>query len=746
MRRLFSSTSLSTYLLAGLMAAAAGGVAHAADSIAVEEIIVTAQKRAENVQDVPQAVQVVSSAQLAASGVREFTDLAKLAPSLVVRPAEQPVNSSVSIRGVGTFAFSIGVEPSVAIQVDDVPVAFQARAFTDLSDIEHIEVLRGPQSTLYGKSASAGLINIATRAPTATFSGTLNALATTDDEYQIGGALSGPITENLLFRLAANYDDFAGNARNVFNGDKASGREFVSLHGKLVWTPTDRLTISGGWNYVDGETTVGRPFIRLAPNANLRGNALYPPSVFQAGINVGPSNTKFANNFGARTDYEDNSQSLKIEYDLGPATLVSVTGNDNYNVTDLLDVDETAVAGLDNRSMGDFKSGQFTQEVRVVSNGEGALRYTAGVYYADIDFVRNFGRGPVFSQARWYATSASKQYAAFGQLDWEFSPGTTLTGGLRRQHEKIDYSFLDILNGGAFFEGGAKDNFWTWRAALNHKFNDDVMGYVSYATGHKGQTYDLTTGFNRNRQLAGPVRPETSRGFEAGVRSQLFDGRVTLNVTAFRTKYKDFQAQGIETLPDGTVNFRLANVGRLRTQGIEVDSAFRVNEDLRISASAAYLDSKITDFPLAQCYPLQTVAQGCVTTPAPAHQDLSGHRPAQAPKFKLSADAAYSHPIEGTPWEAVGTASYAYQSKMNYALSGDPQTIQKAYGVLNLTAGIRDPERHYEIVAFVNNVFDKHYYANIFNQTTTYNSQTAVQVILPRDFKRFAGIRGSYSF
>ena len=112
----------------------------------------------------------------------------------------------------------------------------------------------------------------------------------------------------------------------------------------------------------------------------------------------------------------------------------------------------------------------------------------------------------------------------------------------------------------------------------------------------------------------------------------------------------------------------------------------------------------------------------------------------------MSADANYSHPIEGTPWVGVGTASYAYQSKMNYALSGDPQTIQKAYGILNLTAGIRDAERHYEIVAFVNNVFDKQYYGNIFNATGTYSNQQAVQVILPRDFKRFAGIRGSYTF
>lgn len=743
MRGLYSSTSLSSWLIAGLMAAGGAGAAHAAAPTAVDEVIVTAQKRAENIQDVPQAVQVVGPSQLAAAGVREFTDLSKLAPSLVVRPAEQPVNSSVSIRGVGTFAFSIGVEPSVAIQVDDVPVAFQARAFTDLSDIERIEVLRGPQSTLYGKSASAGLINIVTRAPSKTFSTTLNALATTDDEYQAGGSVSGPITEQLAFRLSGNYDNFDGNTRNVFNGQKAGGREFGAVHGKLLWTPTDKFTATLGWNYVDGQTTVGRPFIRLSPTATLRGNAALPPSVFEAGIDVGPDNTRFANNFGARTDYNDNSQSVKLEYDLGPATLVSVTGNDNYKVTDLLDVDETAVTPIDNRQIGYFKSGQFTEEVRVVSRSDQPLRYTAGLYYADIDFVRNFFRGPFFSLARWYATSSSKQEAAFGQLDWEVIPGTTLTGGARYQHEKIAYTFNDILNK-ASFASDSSDSFWTYRAAVNHKFTEDIMAYVSYATGHKGQTYDLTTGFNQNRFLAGPVRPETSESLETGARAQFFDHRLTLNVTAFQTRYKDFQAQGIETLPDGTSNFRLTNVGKLRTEGVEVDSAARVTDELQLLVSAAYIDAQITDFPFAQCYPLQTAAQGC--TGSPARQNLAGKPPAQAPRFKLSADVNYTHPIGGTGFEALAIASYAYQSKINYSLNQDPQTLQKAYGILNLSAGIRNPGQHYEVVVFVNNVFDEHYYANIFDQAGTYNNQLATQVILPRDFKRFAGIRASYSF
>jgi iron complex outermembrane receptor protein len=349
----------------------------------------------------------------------------------------------------------------------------------------------------------------------------------------------------------------------------------------------------------------------------------------------------------------------------------------------------------------------------------------------------------VFSLARWHATAGSKVTAGFGQLDWEFMPGTTATGGLRYQDEKIDYSFNDILNK-AFFSGGAQDDFWTYHAALNHKFSDAIMGYVSYSTGHKGQTYDLTTGFNNNRALAGPVRPETSKSFEGGARTQFFDRRLTLNVTAFYAKYQDFQAQGIETLPDGTTNFRLTNVGRLRTQGVEIDSSARVSDDLRLSGSFAYLDATITDYPFAQCYPLQTAAQGC--TGSPTHQNLAGATPAQSPKIKLSFDFDYAHPMAGGPYQLLLQGSYSYQSKMNFSLSQDPQTIQKGYGILNLSAGVRNSQQHWEVVGFVNNVFDEKYYTDMFDQASTYSSQQAVQVLLPRDFKRYAGVRASYSF
>jgi iron complex outermembrane receptor protein len=365
------------------------------------------------------------------------------------------------------------------------------------------------------------------------------------------------------------------------------------------------------------------------------------------------------------------------------------------------------------------------------------------VFYADDDYTRRFTRGPFFSIANWYATSSSKQSAVFGQLDWDLLADTTLTAGARYQHESIKYSFLDKANGNAFFDGGASESFGTYKVALEHHLAKDVMVYASWATGHKGQTFDLSTGFNLNRALAGPVRPETSNSYEIGARTQFFDRRLTLNVTLFDAYYRNFQAQGVEVLPDGTTNFRLANVGRIHNKGVELDSS-AILGDWTLGLSGTYLDGKITSFPFAQCYPLQTAAQGC--TGSPSSQNLTGATPPQSPKWKLALTFDYHHPIGDSPFEGVFQGIYSYSSKFNFALSQDPQTIQKAYGILNLSAGVRNPSDHYEVMLFVNNLTDEHYYANMFNSTTTYSSQTALQVLPPRDYRRYAGVRFNYTF
>ena len=357
------------------------------------DIIVTANKRAENVQRVPLAVSVVAPAQLAAAGVRNFTDIGKVAPSLVVRPAEQPQNSNITLRGVGTLAFGIGVESSVAVLVDDVPVALTARAFTDLPDVERIEVLRGPQSTLYGKSASAGLINIITRAPTDELRVRANALVTSDKEHGGNVSISGPISPTLGFVVSAAYNSWDGNVRNVALNKEVNGRESVNVRGKLRWEPTDDSSVTLSANYINGNTSVGRPFVAISPAALLRGQAGLTPAVVFPGVTVGPDNQRISNNFDARTKYEGGGGYLRTELGVfGDTNLITVTSYDRFHLDDYLDQDDSSAPNAygNNNQVGAFNSEQITNEVRLQSSSAKPFRYTVGTYFANVTFDRPF--------------------------------------------------------------------------------------------------------------------------------------------------------------------------------------------------------------------------------------------------------------------------------------------------------------------------------------------------------------------
>src|SRR5688572_6637153 len=655
---------------------------------ALDEVVVTANKREESLQEVPLAVSAINKEALQAAGVTQFSDLGKVSPSLTIRPAEHPVNSNISLRGVGTFAFGIGVESSVAVLVDEVPLAFSARAFTDLPDAERIEVLRGPQSTLYGKSASAGLINILTPQPTDTLQARVNAMGTTDSEYGGSYSVSGPINSEFGYVVSAAYSNWDGNITNRFTGDDVNGRDAFNTRGKLKWEPTTDVALTLSGNYVNGSTTVGRPFIRIDPTALLRGTAGQTIPVVFPGVTIDEDNTDVSNNFNSRTDYEGYGSSLRGEFGIGNMNLVSITSYDKFRLDDYLDQDEsssTAAVGSNNQ-IGRFNSRLITQEVRLLSPSTDPFRYTLGAYYGDVKFDRPFYRGPVFALANWLATSESKQLAAFAQIDWELVSKLTLTAGGRVQKEKVSYTFQDIQAGNARFSGDADDTATTYRFSPQYQITPDLMVFATYATGYKGQTYDLTTGFNANRAAAGPIKPETSRDKEVGARTQFFDDALTLNLTYFDTDYEDLQAQTIETLADGTNNFRLTNVGGLSSKGFEVESFARLGENLNLTAAVTFLDAEYSSYPAAQCWPLQTPAQGCIGTPA--RQDLTGVRAVQAPKQKYSIGADYSHAI-GSRLVGFVQANYQYQSSVYY-VAEDPQTYQPGYGIANFGLGVRD--------------------------------------------------------
>ncbi len=715
----------------------------------LEEIVVTAQKREQNVQSVPLSVQVIGQTQLAAAGIENFEDFNRVAPSLLVRTDVTPINATVAIRGIGTSAFGIGVEPSVAVVVDDVPLAFQSRAFGNMTDISRVEILAGPQSTLYGKSSTAGLVNIVTPDPTNALSGRVEATGTTDSERDVSAWLSGPITDTLAGRLSIISSDFPGTVKNLYTGWMSDGDKSLNAHGKLVWDPTSQLKVATNVNYSAGVTTNDYVWINLPANAKLRGNAAYPPSVYLNGVAPGFDNTNIYNNYGTGTRYGDFDQSVKVSWDLGGPTLMSISSHSDYFLDDHQETDYTAIAALDNRQQGYFHNGQWTEELRLVSPGSQRFRYTTGLFYADVTYARTFTRGPFFSQAGWHATEGSRQEAAYGQFEYDILDKLTLIGGLRVGGERIDYTYTNLLLAPPtvnYWSGYHNNSYVTYKVGPQYQLTDHIMLFALRATGHKGETYNLVTGFNTAIAESGPVKAETSSDYEIGAKMQFFDQRLTVNPTIFTTNYNNYQAQGIQQLPDGTTNYELENVGVVRTRGIEDTNSLRVTKNLLFGLSGTYLDASILDYATGQCYPLQTVAQGCVGTGATAHQNMAGKALFDAPKWKFSADMTWYQDLGVIPWTAVFQSSYTYTSTVNYALTLDPYTVQKGYGILNLSAGMQDAHDRFKVTFFVNNVLDKHYHPDISNLASTFGSTEAIGALVPRDFSTYAGLRLSAQF
>lgn len=725
----------SALLLAPVTAFAQSAGETVGESDDPNAIIVTAQKRAENIQDVPLAVTVVTGEQLQSADVQEFSELYKIAPSLAIRPSDSAQNASITIRGYGTLAFSIGVESAVAIQIDDVPVAFQARAFSDLADIERVEVLRGPQSTLYGKNASAGLINIVTRSPSDVVDARGSVTATSDDEYHAQVSLSGPMSDTLGLLVSGSYRTFDGNVKNLTTGETVNGSDNITLRTRAVWEPTSNLSADFNVSFAQVDSDPTTVFRVLSPAARLRGVASQTPQVFAPGVTASADNLEATYDdqpFFRSTGY---TPSARITWDLpSDHSLVSITAYDHYQSEDRIDSDRGVSSALRNSALGNFDADSFTQELRLLSPGSGPLRYTLGLFYADQTQRRDYVRGSSFSLADWEATAGSTQMAVFGQADWEFAPRTTLTAGLRGQREKIDYSFTERRTAPATtYVGDSSDEVITWRAGLKHELNDDLMVFGSYSRGHKGQAYDLTTGFNQARADRGPIQPEKSDAFELGARAQLFDRRLTLNGTVFQTTYRNLQVQVVEDI-DGVPTFRLANVGESRTRGLEVDFLAEPVDGLNLFGGLTYLDAVQLVNPAATCYPGQTAEQGCTGTPP--SQDLSGERlgvPRWRGNVGFDFEVMSTNGVEGL----IGGA-FTWQDKTP---NNDPVGAIDAFGLLNLNVGIQDVDQRWALRLFVNNVFDKGYFFASSNLYNTFGAQSAQDFLPPRDFERHVGLR-----
>ena len=715
------------------------------ESYQLEQITVTATKRVERLQDVPVAVTALTADTLDRNNVRELADVVKLSPSLTITYGSQPGNFAISMRGIGTFSNGIAVESDVAVVIDDVPLGYQAEAFRDLIDVDRVEVLRGPQSTLFGKSAIAGVLNITTAAPTSEFTAKAMGYYTNDHERRAGFTLSGPLSDTLRYRLTVDDSDYDGNVTNIYNGQKINGSSGLTVSGKLQWLPTDNLTFTLSPRFNRNESTCcASPITSLPPGLYYQGITQLPESQVLKGIPVGVSNSKVdmdyrdgggdSREYGgtARVDYNFDENSFMHGY-----SFASITSDDHWRMFDYQDQDGTAVpfllyyplskpSGIDSGAYqyGYFETDSVTQEFRLTSPSDTRFRYVAGLWYAENNLDRELWKGPVLNAVQYLGVTGNVNYAAYFNGTFDITDKLSLVGGYRRNLQKLDYTFVNYSTNLHF---GRADEDWsnTGKAGLEYKWTPDVMTYATFSTGYKGQAYDLVSTFSAKEAAVMPVPHELAHNYELGIKTTLFDRRMYLNFDLFDANYHGFQTSITSALPNGTFLTYLQSIGELRTRGAELDAALKATVNLTFNASYAYTRATVVQFAGAPCYTGQTAAQGCeqitttevnpadpnqtITVNGPTGQNLAGKGLNNVPLNKFDIGGEYDHGLGSLPFAGFISFDSRFQSAVNFSLNQDPRTVQGAYGISNFSAGINDNHDHYRVSVFVDNAFNNHY-------------------------------------
>ncbi|MDB5459848.1 MAG: hypothetical protein JWO72_1589 [Caulobacteraceae bacterium] len=732
--------------------------------VQIEEVVITAQKRTERLQDVPVAAAVVGSSTLAQNNAGSLSDLNKVVPSVNLTGN---INSkgALGIRGISSVSNqgAIGIISGVAVLLDGVPVPSDSFAAQQLEDVQRVEVLKGPQATLGGRSAAQGVINIVTKAPANFWTGNVSGTLTTDKERRVNGFLSGPLVADKLDFSVAAYD----NSRdypitNAYYGRKTH-EDTYGTHAKLLLHANENLDvtlatafsgdrITGGnlvYSYVaPGATILGRPgFLgqaQLLPGITPSlGNQVYNSPVSSAGFSA-----------------FDGSVSLNVDYRLGDYTLTSTTAfqsDAQKTVNDLFAVSQyfynvltNGASTFDNTQTLTKRSSQTSEELKLVSPADKPISYVVGAFYSDTPIVERQTRKFPGNPVTFFVSQGTRTFDLYGRSTWKLDSSNSIVTGLRYNYDQIRYDLNQTVNGavGAFHsQGSDSSGALVGDVSLQHKFGSNVMVYGTYARGYAPKAYNTTATLTSNTPIA-PVGEETINHFEIGSKGVYFNRRLTLDVAVFDTVYLNYQVQTYRTLPGSTVStLDLSSAGQASTKGVEIDSTFKATRDLKLNLGLAYINAIFDKFTGASCYSYATVLPPeCKLVNGFAVQDVSGRPMPNAPNFKLTAGAEQRFPLGSAPYEVVVGGLYTYQSAAQMIYDENPQAIVPAFGLLNLTAGITEKAGRYSATLFVNNVFDHHYPAFVGDM---YNSawRNNVVIVQPaRDSSRYAGIRLTAAF
>jgi iron complex outermembrane receptor protein len=771
------------------LAQTAVSTAVADDDSVPPEIVVTAQKRSERLQDVPVAVSVVSGAALDQQGKVSLEGAVNLVPSFNFLKSGTTLNQSLFLRGVGTATFSIAGEPSVSTVVDGVVYSRSGEAFSELVDVDRIEVLRGPQGTLFGKNASAGVINIISKQPTADFGGFAEAGYFSKSEYRLRGAVNVPLSEHIRTRLNGFYTDYDGNITNVgvAGNPKVNGYRHYGGRAQvnIDFSPDVTLALSADYHHNNDDCcaeVIGTP-----PIVGATGAATTSPSQAALPTPRGDQTRQIAQNFITRTLETGYGFSAQLDAQLGGQTVTSITAYRNFKNTEIRDGDFLPAAYIGFNSLQDTgpqTGNTFSQEIRLTSPGHQFINYVIGAYYSRAYSERIFTRNDIvctsavtpapttltpcasplanastFPSATADFGSTFKNLAFFGQSTINIADRFRLIGGLRYTVDQLNvfHSRVTTLAGpginsnfdqgvynsattalpngspaasnGVPFQGKATNTNLSGKAGAQFDVSNQTMAYATYARGYKGPAFNVF--FNLTATGTNAIAPETSNAYEIGLKNTIFGGKLVVNLAGYYAKYHNFQANNPD-LVAGVVTTRFTNAGTVSTRGGELDMIWRPVRDINVSGGVAYTDAHVDQF---------LVAPGA----APSQVIPSGTTLAYAPKWKGSLSADYR-------WRTGGSFDFTFGAQGNYqssqlsTFSPDPviralSTIHN-YGLVNLSAGIVDTNDRYRLTFQVRNLFDQSFAAAITNG----GPGGAYRYQIPRDADRYFGVTARINF
>ncbi|BFM17060.1 TonB-dependent receptor [Maricurvus nonylphenolicus] len=714
--------------LALAIAAALPAISHAneGDGLALEEVIVTAQKRAESLQEVPSSISAFGAEDIENAGWGDIDQLQHAMPSISIG-GESAARPYVYVRGIGTSKFDIGTDGSIGVFVDEIYNARFSNTLTGIMDLERVEVLKGPQGTLYGRNTIGGAINMITKKPANEFEGKVKAGVGNDGYYLASGSVSGALVEDkLMGRMSLSTSDVDGVVEDTTSGKDNNNRN-DSARMTLLATPSDEweFTFTADVSSVESDAQLGEP---LVATNGITAVAPFIPAATVNAIVAGSQTDEYSNAYSTPgfLERDSNMLAVKAKYFGENYEFTSITSRTDEEYSEARDLDGTTldiwVHDIEQEST------QYSQEFRFSSVDGGyftfddKLQWVAGIYYFTDDASRTdiqmFGQDSMLGTTAAFAATMgaldytslaysntsglvdleTESYAIYGQATYAITPQMGLTLGLRYTDDEKEYTYNGTTNTPGWgpmladFLVGDTLNYSSTdpRLTLDYQLTDDIMLYATYASGFKsgGVQFQVSTAEAAQESFD----EEKLQMAEIGIKSMLWNQRLQLNAAIYRYKYEDQQVQSIVSL-NGQPTGLTQNAGKSTMDGLEVDLVALLAENLTVNFSYTYQDAVFDEFDSID-------------------GDRAGNDMAYAPDH--AATLGFNYLVDlGNNGELSFQGNYSWKDDYYFDFDNTEQASQDAFGVVNLAAWWDLPDGKTRLRAFCNNCGDKEYINNV---------------------------------